>query len=195
MTRDVNREIDRLIKRADALRTTDSHAQLVEIRKMVELLEAMPDGSKVRESHGRIVLPRDKRNSVSVDAAMTRDKILENIRRDAAQAGITGRQLAQELGIEEATMSRKLSGKTDFTLSELLTIAKTLNMPPALLIDGTRMPEPPKRDMYSINEVATMLGMSRDYVANLIHTGQLDAIKPAHTYLITRRSYEKFIGK
>ena len=125
---------------------------------------------------------------------MTRDKILENIRRDAAQAGITGRQLAQELGIEEATMSRKLSGKTDFTLSELLTVAKTLNMPPALLIDGTCMPEPPKRDMYSINEVATMLGMSRDYVANLIHTGQLDAVKPAHAYLITRRSYEKFIG-
>ena len=74
MTRDVNREIDRLIKRADSLRSSDSHAQLIEIRKMVELLEAMPDGSKVRESHGRIVLPRDKRDSVTVDEAMTRDE-------------------------------------------------------------------------------------------------------------------------
>lgn len=73
-TRDVNREIDRLIKRADALRTTDSHAQLVEIRKMVELLEAMPAGSKVREQGGRIVLPRDRRDSVTVDEAMTRDE-------------------------------------------------------------------------------------------------------------------------
>ena len=72
--RDVNREIDRLIKRADALRSSDSHAQLIEIRKMVALLEAMPDGSKVREQGGRIVLPRDKRDSVTVDEAMTRDK-------------------------------------------------------------------------------------------------------------------------
>ena len=72
--RDVNREIDRLIKRADSLRSSDSHAQLVEIRKMVELLEAMPDGSKVREQGGRIVLPRDKRASVTVDEAMTRDE-------------------------------------------------------------------------------------------------------------------------
>lgn len=48
------------------------------------------------------------------------------LRGKMAEKGITQIELAKELGIVPSSLSRKMTGKTDFSLTEALTIVRVL---------------------------------------------------------------------
>lgn len=60
-----------------------------------------------------------------------------NIRAEMARQKITGRLLADLIGIAEVTMSTKLNGKSEFTLSEAIAVKKALktDMPLEVLFE------------------------------------------------------------
>ena len=64
----------------------------------------------------------------------TTEWIAAAIRHALLDAGRTKRAVADETGIPYPTLNRKISGKRDFTLSELLSIAEATNPPPAAFI-------------------------------------------------------------
>lgn len=47
---------------------------------------------------------------------------------------ISGRSMAGHLGIDESTMARKLRGNRKWTLDEVLTVARVLDVPVAVLL-------------------------------------------------------------
>lgn len=49
-------------------------------------------------------------------------------------SGRTKRSIAEETGIPYPTLNRKLSGKTDFTLSELFLLAEAMQVPPSRFV-------------------------------------------------------------
>ncbi len=51
------------------------------------------------------------------------------------KAGLTQHQLAGRVGMHENSMSRKVSGRREFTVSELIRIADELHTSPLNLID------------------------------------------------------------
>ena len=64
----------------------------------------------------------------------TTEWIAAAIRHALLDAGRTKRAVADETGIPYPTLNRKISGKRDFTLSELLSIAEATNTHPAAFI-------------------------------------------------------------
>jgi transcriptional regulator with XRE-family HTH domain len=52
-----------------------------------------------------------------------------SVRAEIARAGRTARSVALALGWSTSTMSRRLSGETEFTVSELATLATLLGVP------------------------------------------------------------------
>ena len=53
----------------------------------------------------------------------------ENLMRAAlAKSGIGAKELAKVIGVNESTMSRKMTGKSDFTRSEIQAICQHLNL-------------------------------------------------------------------
>ncbi|OAN14218.1 transcriptional regulator [Photobacterium jeanii] len=61
---------------------------------------------------------------------------LERIKRLAKIQGISQKQLGEALGLQQGTMSRKLSGKYGIEVRELETIASTLNTSISYLLTG-----------------------------------------------------------
>jgi transcriptional regulator with XRE-family HTH domain len=57
-----------------------------------------------------------------------------NIRAEMARNGLTQRDLAALLGLSQPTVSARLRGRTDFTVSEVRAIARWLGVPVAVLI-------------------------------------------------------------
>lgn len=116
---------------------------------------------------------------------------------DAIKRGnTTNKDVAEKIGVPLATFSRKINGHGAFSFPEVLKVAQVLGEP----VENFSPDHKPDdnaidQDVYSITDVMRKLGKSRDYVLDLIHTGQLDAIQPVRAYMITRRSYERFIGK
>lgn len=113
---------------------------------------------------------------------------LDAIRSRLISERITQNELARRLHINPSTLSLKLNGINQFRLDELNEIASILHCSAANLVAGDTA------DTYTVDEVARMLGRSHDQVLDLIHAGRLEAIQPVTEYLITRKSYEKFIN-
>lgn len=113
---------------------------------------------------------------------------LDAIRSRLIAEHITQNELAQRLHINPATLSLKLNGRNQFRLDELNTIASILHCSAANLVAGDTA------DTYTVDQVAKLLGRSRDCVLELIHTGRLEAIQPVKEYMIPRQSYEKYVN-
>ncbi|MCR2051785.1 helix-turn-helix domain-containing protein [Actinomyces bowdenii] len=64
----------------------------------------------------------------------TTDWTAKAIRAALADSGHTKRYLSEETGIPYPTLNRKVAGRRDFTFSELLAIAKALQVHPATLV-------------------------------------------------------------
>lgn len=116
---------------------------------------------------------------------------------DAIKRGnTTNKAVAEKVGMSLGAFSRKINGHGSFTFPEVLSVSRILGVPVDEFTPGHQTVEAAsEQDAYSISDVAQKLGKSRDYVLDLIHTGQLDAIQPVRAYLIPRRSYERFIGQ
>lgn len=57
-----------------------------------------------------------------------------NIRAEMARKGLTQRDLAALLGLSQPTVSARMRGRTEFTVSELRAIASWLNVPASYLL-------------------------------------------------------------
>lgn len=64
----------------------------------------------------------------------TTDWTARAIRAALAESGQTKRYLSEETGIPYPTLNRKVAGRRDFTLSELLAIAEALRVHPAVFV-------------------------------------------------------------
>lgn len=56
-----------------------------------------------------------------------------NVRAEAARRRVSQAQIAQHLGLDRSAVSRRLSGKTEFSSSELARISDLLEVPVAEL--------------------------------------------------------------
>jgi transcriptional regulator with XRE-family HTH domain len=63
-----------------------------------------------------------------------RPALATEIRVEMARHGYTQRQLAEALGLTQATVSGRMTGKTDFTVSELRHISSWLGVPVSRLL-------------------------------------------------------------
>lgn len=54
---------------------------------------------------------------------------------EIAKSGLTKKQLAKEIGVTEKTLSNKLTGKTDFTWSEVLRIRSVIDPMASLTLE------------------------------------------------------------
>ena len=62
--------------------------------------------------------------------------ILDNIRAEMARRRLTQNDVAQLLGLPQASVSKRLTGVTPLEVHELLAIAGLLDIPPAQLLEG-----------------------------------------------------------
>lgn len=63
------------------------------------------------------------------------ERIAGQVRAAMARADVTQADLARELHISQAAVSRRLSGRVDFTIGELLTVACVVAVPLTDLIE------------------------------------------------------------
>lgn len=63
-----------------------------------------------------------------------RQKVAAEVRAASARAGVSTRELAQQLGMSEGTLGRKMRGERPFIAEDLLLIADRLQCDPASLI-------------------------------------------------------------
>lgn len=64
----------------------------------------------------------------------TPDTIAANVRAEMARRGISTLELSQLTGIARSTLARRLTGRYDLTVGELLTIADAVGVPLSTLI-------------------------------------------------------------
>lgn len=65
---------------------------------------------------------------------------------------------------------------------------------PELLKQHLHTPRLPKSS-YSISEAARVVGVSRNTMYTLIHSGQIASIRIGHRFLIPARALEEFLGE
>lgn len=89
------------------------------------------------------------------DARAARLRIAAPIKAHLAVAGISGAELSRRIGIDQAQISRRLSGKLTFTADDLVAIANELNLTlPELL----QMPkDPPIGGGTTLHGVGTLI--------------------------------------
>lgn len=66
---------------------------------------------------------------------MIKEKILSNIKTIREAKDLSGEYLAAQMGISQATYSRKEKGEIDFSLNDLLKVSEVLEVPMARLMD------------------------------------------------------------
>lgn len=57
------------------------------------------------------------------------------LRGRAIEAGLTHAEIARKIGISATSFSHKMSGKVDFTVSEIKAICSALNIQPCDIVD------------------------------------------------------------
>ena len=62
------------------------------------------------------------------------ERVAASVRAEVARRKVTQQQLADLLGMHQMSVSRRLNGHTEFTVSELATVAEFLGVPVASLI-------------------------------------------------------------
>jgi transcriptional regulator with XRE-family HTH domain len=66
---------------------------------------------------------------------MIKEKILSNIKTIREAKDLSGEYLAAQMGISQATYSRKEKGEIDFSLNDLLKVSEVLEVPMGKLVD------------------------------------------------------------
>jgi transcriptional regulator with XRE-family HTH domain len=66
---------------------------------------------------------------------MIKEKILSNIKTIREAKDLSGEYLATQMGITQATYSRKEKGEIDFSLNDLLKVSEVLEVPMGKLVD------------------------------------------------------------
>ncbi len=66
---------------------------------------------------------------------MIKEKILSNIKTIREAKDLSGEYLAAQMGITQATYSRKEKGEIDFSLNDLLKVSEVLEVPMGKLVD------------------------------------------------------------
>jgi transcriptional regulator with XRE-family HTH domain len=66
---------------------------------------------------------------------MIKEKILSNIKTIREAKDLSGEYIASQMGITQATYSRKEKGEIDFSLNDLLKVSEVLEVPIAKLMD------------------------------------------------------------
>ena len=61
-------------------------------------------------------------------------RVVDNIRAEVARRRLSQVSLAEQVGIRQQALSRRLNGTTPFRIDELARIAQALNMPLAELV-------------------------------------------------------------
>lgn len=69
-------------------------------------------------------------------ARIDSDTVAAEVRANLARRGETRAWLCDTAGIKPATMSRRLAGKSPFTVDELAAIAEALEIPLSALLPG-----------------------------------------------------------
>lgn len=64
----------------------------------------------------------------------THSLVIGEIRAEIARQGRRLNDVAEAVGLSESQMSRRMSGRQDFTLAEVLAIAEALAVSPAVII-------------------------------------------------------------
>lgn len=62
------------------------------------------------------------------------ERIAASVRAEIARAGRTGSDLARHMGWTQPTASRRLTGQTEFTASEVVAVAAWLGVPTSTLL-------------------------------------------------------------
>ena len=62
------------------------------------------------------------------------DHVAANIRAEMARAGLTQVSIAASLGIPQQSLSRRLAGKTPFSVDEAFAVADLLGVPVAVIL-------------------------------------------------------------
>ena len=70
-----------------------------------------------------------------MNATTTADTVPEVIRRRLAELGMPQTELAREIGMKDAKLSRRMCGFVEFRVAELQLIADVLDMPMAELLE------------------------------------------------------------
>jgi transcriptional regulator with XRE-family HTH domain len=66
---------------------------------------------------------------------MIKEKILSNIKTIREAKDLSGEYIASQMGITQATYSRKEKGEIDFSLNDLLKVSEVLEVPMGKLVD------------------------------------------------------------
>jgi transcriptional regulator with XRE-family HTH domain len=66
---------------------------------------------------------------------MIKEKILSNIKTIREAKDLSGEYIAAQMGITQATYSRKEKGEIDFSLNDLLKVSEVLEVPMGKLVD------------------------------------------------------------
>lgn len=67
-------------------------------------------------------------------------RVARNIRAELARSETKQSWLAAELGMTQGAVSHRLTGRTDFSVNELVKIAAVLGVPLSTLLDGVEAP-------------------------------------------------------
>lgn len=73
-----------------------------------------------------------------MEATTTADTVPETIRRRLAELDMSQSELAREVGMRDAKLSRRMCGDVEFRADELQQIADVLDMPMAELLEEDR---------------------------------------------------------
>ena len=74
-----------------------------------------------------------------------------SVRAELARAQISGRQLGRHLGMTPAAIARRLSGRTPFTVDQLLQVAAFLEVPISRLLPDDAQRPRPRRPQSSVH--------------------------------------------
>ena len=75
-------------------------------------------------------------------AVSTPTRTADNVRAEMARRGVRQTTLAACLGLSQAAVSRRVTGGTEFSVAELLTVAGLLGVSPASLLGEAAMATP-----------------------------------------------------
>lgn len=75
------------------------------------------------------------------------DRIAREVRAELARRGLTQLDLANAIGLSQASVSERLRGKTPFTSDDIERVADALGVHPSVLVGGNApQPTPPPTD-------------------------------------------------
>lgn len=77
-------------------------------------------------------------------ARTTRHIVADNLRAEIARKRLSGRQVANSLGLGQMYIARRLSGDVELSASDIIAFSDLLGIDPGVLFEGTKNAPTPK---------------------------------------------------